>query len=198
MFKPNIRGVGRRNLRFELAGWRNPSDDSLIKHRYPWRRSWIELASADSSLTPVLARSGQVFLVQASKPNMASIAPAKTRSRPRKFLLFSAVSAIGFLAGVMFVPTASAKRTVVEKPLDLVAEKDCSKVFQNPEIEITKWLVGKNSDELLIEEVLREELGGIQLRRINASCGDQQEQIQITLTLKDKAWQLKKFTRLEN
>jgi hypothetical protein len=197
MFKPNIRGVGRRNLRFERAGWRNPSDDSLIKHRYPWRRSWIELASADSSLIPVLARSGQVFLVQSSKPNMASIASAKTRSRPRTFLLFGAVSAIGVLACVMFVPTASAKR-VVEKPIESIAEIDCSKVFQNPESEITKWLVGKNSDELLITEVLREELGGIQLRRINASCGDQQEQIQITLTLKDKAWQLKKFTRLEN
>ena len=113
-------------------------------------------------------------------------------------MIFGAVSAIGVLAGVVFVPTASAKRAIVETPIESTAEIDCSKVLQNPEQAITKWIAGEDSNVFVVQEVQREELGGIQLRRINASCGDQQEDFQITLTLKDKAWQLKKFTRLEN
>lgn len=198
MFKPNIRGVGRRNLRLGLAGWQDRSDGSLIKHRYPWRRSWIERVAGDSSLTPVLSRSGQVYLVQSSVPKVASYAAAKTRWQQRNFLLFAAVSAVGVLAGVIFLPTASAMRAVVEKPIESIAETNCSKVLQNPETEITNWLSGENSDVIDVQEVQREELGGVQLRRIIASCGDQQQAFQINLTLKDKAWQLKKFTRLEN
>lgn len=198
MFKPNIRGVGKRNLRLELTGWRNREDGSLIKHRYPWRRSWIEVVTGDSSLTPVLARSGQVFLRQSSAPAMARMAPAKTSSRPSKFVFFGAVSAVGVLVVVMFVPTASAEKVSIAKEGDAIAALDCTKVLQSPEQEINKWLAGLSSDQVVIQEVQREELGGVQLRRIEASCGDQQEDLQITLTLRDKAWQLKKFTRLEN
>lgn len=136
---------------------------------------------------------------------MARMAPAKTSSRPSKLALFGAVSAVGVLVVVMFVPTASAEKVSIAKEGDAIAKEgdaiaalDCTKVLQSPAQEINKWLAGLSSDQVVIQEVQREELGGVQLRRINASCGDQQEDLQITLTLRDKAWQLKKFTRLEN
>lgn len=129
---------------------------------------------------------------------MARMAPAKTSSRPSKFVFFGAVSAVGVLVVVMIVPTASAEKVSIAKEGDAIAALDCTKVLQSPEQEINKWLAGLSSDQVVIQEVQREELGGVQLRRIKASCGDQQEDLQITLTLRDKAWQLKKFTRLEN
>lgn len=198
MFKPNIRGVGKKNLRFELAGWRNHQDESLIKHPYPWRHSWIELVAGDSSLTPVLARSGQVFLVQSSAPAMANIAATKSRLSPRKYLLFSLISGLGVLASVMLMPIDSEIRTSSDNSDEPSVILDCANVLQNPEQEITKWLNGTASNQASIQEAQREELGGVQFRRINASCGDQQVKIQITLTLRDKTWQLKKFTRLAN
>ena len=198
MLKPNIRGVAKRNLRIAVAGWRNLQDNSLIKHRYPWRLSWVEQLAADSSLSPALARSGQVFLVRSAPASQTKSVSELSRPRPKYFFWFGLISAIGVLAGVMFVPTASAKKTALATPGKLPVVAVCKSILINPEQEITKWLDGVGSDEIEINEIQRQELGGIQLRRINAVCDDQQVDFQITLSLKDKTWKLKKFTRLAN
>ena len=198
MFKPNIRGVAKRSLRLELVGWRNSQDNSLIKHRYPWRLSWIELAAGDSSLTPALARSGQVFLVQKPPVAVAQVFLAAIRSKLNKYVLFCVISAIGVLLGVLLVPTSWAKKTVVAAPSSPAAIIDCKRVLLNPENEITKWLNGTGSDVIVFQEIQREELGGIQFRRISVSCDEEQQVLQATFALRDKAWQLKKFARLDN
>jgi hypothetical protein len=198
MFKPNIRGVGKRNLRLELAGWRNREDYSLIKHRYPWRLSWLELASGDSSLTPMLARSGQVFLVQKSPIAKTKASLGVSRSRSKTFSLFLVITAISLLLGFLLVPTYMAKKTAVAEPRTTATITDCKGVLLNPENEIAKWLNGIGSNQIVIQEIQREELGGIQFRKISISCDDQQRVLQTTFTLRDKTWQLSKFARLDN
>jgi hypothetical protein len=198
MFKPNIRGVGKHNLRLELTGWRNREDNSLIKHRYPWRLSWIELATADSSLTPMLSRSGQVFLVQESPVAKTKTILGVSRSRSRTFALFGVISAISLLLGFLLVPTSMSKKTAVAEPRSTATMTDCKEVLLNPENEIAKWLNGTGSKQIVIHEIQREELGGIQFRKISISCDDQKRVLQTTFTLRDKTWQLKKFARLDN
>ena len=196
MLKPNIRGVAKRNLRIAVAGWRNLQDNSLIKHRYPWRLSWIEQLAEDHSLSPALARSGQVFLVRSAPAPETKAVSAVSRPRPKSIVWFGLISALGVLAGVMFVPASAAKKTAVAAPSKSPVIAVCKTILQNPVQEITKWLDGVGSDEIEINEIQRQELGGIQLRRVNAVCDDQQVDFQITLSLKDNTWQLKKFTRL--
>jgi hypothetical protein len=198
MLKPNIRGVAKRNLRVALAGWRNLQDNSLIKHRYPWRLSWVEQMASDSSLSPALARSGQVFLVRSAPASQTKSVPGSSQPRSKYFFWFALISAIGVLAGVMFVPTAAAKKTAGTAPSKLPVVAVCKSFLINPEQEITKWLDGTGSNEIAIKEIQRQELGGVQLRRISATCNDQQADFQITLSLRDKTWRLKKFTRLAN
>ena len=198
MFKPNIRGVAKRNLRVALAGWRNLQDNSLIKHRYPWRLSWVEQLAGDTSLSPALARSGQVFLVRSAPVSQTKSLSELSRPRRKYLFWFGLISAIGVLAGVMFVPASAAKKTAVAAPSKSPVIAVCKTILQNPVQEITKWLDGVGSDGIEINEIQRQELGGFQLRRINAVCDDQQVVFQITLSLKDKTWKLKKFTRLAN
>ena len=198
MFKPNIRGVGKRNLRIGLAGWRNRHDNSLIKHRCPWRRSWVEQVASDPSLSPVLARSGQVFLVRRALAAETKADSALGLPGPKNLVWFGLIIAIGVLAAIMFVPTAANKKTAFVAPSKVPALVDCKTLLKHPEHEITRWLDKVVTSEIAIKELQRQELGGIQLRRINATCDDQQVVFQITLSLRGKEWQLKKFTRLAN
>ena len=64
VFKPNIRGVPKRTLRFGLHGWLDIKSNQLIQHRWPWRRTWIEMLDREPDLHPIVSRSGQVMLVR--------------------------------------------------------------------------------------------------------------------------------------
>lgn len=198
MFKPNVRGLGKHDLRLELAGWRNRVDNSLIKHRYPWRRSWPEQVSRDASLSPVMARSGQVLLVQNASQVATKSNHANFQTKPRRSLQVGVISGIAGVAVLLLVPTSTTNKVAVVEVKKVPAAFDCKEYLQNPVREITMWLNGSGVDEIEIEEIDRQELGGVQFRQINTLCGNNRAGFQITLTQRDQVWHLKKFTRLED
>ena len=195
MFKPNIRGVSKRGLKFGLTGWQIQGQDSRIEHRHPWRLSWIERVAVDSSLHPVLARSGQVYLIC---EGARSVKGTPVRTGAKKKILFTAVVAVCVFAGAMLVSPAQEKQAQHVSKYSAVAVDSCSVILQDPGELIGNWLAGEMSKEAVVTEEQQILLGGLQLRKIGISCGTQDQNFQLTLTQKGSSWQLKKFTRLEN
>lgn len=202
MFKPNVRGVSKRSLKFGLAGWQS-SESFMIQHRYPWRRNWVEKLAADDSLRPLLARSGNVYL---SKRVDATELKKSTHSSKKRLAIYGyALFALIFLLTSQIV--------IIENPIDSSFSKpaisrpaaretssvvNCESIMKDPEGKIREWLAGRAQEQLTISETQRSVLGGVQLRVILVSCGQLRRDFNLTLTLTQGEWKLKKFTRLEN
>ncbi len=105
---------------------------------------------------------------------------------------------VGLAVGAALLSTGTVQKVHTALPSQANFDHDCKSILRNPEAEITKWLAGIDLDQVKVQEIQREELGGVQLRRIHTLCDDLQANFRITLTLKDKVWHLKNFARLEN
>lgn len=202
MFKPNIRGVSKRALRFGVMGWRT-SDAYIIKHRYPWRRNWLERLAADDSLKPLLARSGNVYLAKqdADAVHRQFNGPSKTRfaiyGAAVVSLLLMFLTLVGFQEdSVKTVSSTTSNSGPIASQTSLALE--CENAMKNPEGKIQEWLLGKKLKPLTIAETQRAVLGGVQLRRVSMICDQQRINANLTITLTHGEWQLKKFTRLDD
>lgn len=198
MFKPNIRGVAKNALGFGFAGWRNSEDDSLIKHRYPWRRNWVELLNGDDSLKPLLARSGNIYLSkQANLPEKG-----KSNALPKKRIAIfgSAVfTAVILLISLFNFQSDSDERAELGTEVKQESSPaDCESLLRNPDMEFEEWLLGTTHKRLNITETQRAVLGGVQFRRVSVICDQLRADFGLTIILINGVWQLKKFTRLEN
>lgn len=193
MIKPNIRGVNRRSLRFSLAGWRNSEDHTLIKHRYPWRRNWLEQLNADGSLKPLLARSGNIYLATQAAPGKSG----KTRAIPksRVALLFIGMATLLFFT-ISIVHFQNKPQRSVSVPS--AAPVNCESMLKSPESIFQDWLRGNSNSKLTLTETQRAVLGGLQFRRVLVSCDQLQSDFRLTMTFVHGEWKLKKFARLDN
>ena len=202
MLKPNIRGFNKRTLHFGLRGWRIEGEDSTIQHRLPWRRSWVEQIATDETLTPVLARSGQVHLIYS---DTKSTNEPVARTGAKYMLPLVAFAMVLIFVVTMLLPSAQpnpaqpvSQCSAGEVACGVVEVDQCATVLQNPEAEVTKWLTGLESKTAKITEEQRVLLGGLQLRKVRVTCGTHSQKLKLTLSQTAGAWQLKKFARLED
>lgn len=195
MFRPNIRGFSKQSLRLGLFGWRIERSESFIKHRWPWRLSWVETIASDEVLTPVLARSGFVHLISKAGTK-AHVVSAGLRRLRGSLLWFGSTVCVVSVA-ILCTPLEE-NQTKSHSPSPAVSPESCAALLQNPKKLVAKWLAGSESEITKITEENRLQLGGIQLRKVSIACGTQIESVQLTLIADGSAWRLKKFTRLEN
>ena len=197
MFKPNVRGVSKRELRFSFSGWRS-SENFVIQHRYPWRKNWVEQLSTDETIKPLLARSGNIYL--SKELPVAKAIKFKTPRHKRIAVFGSAV----FTLLLLVIPTIDLEfdshvaATSEQQTRQSASSVDCESILMNPEVMIQEWLAGKPSHQLTITEKQRAVLGGLQFRRVSIACDQQRSDLSLTMTLTQGEWHLKKFTRLEN
>lgn len=199
MFKPNIRGVHRSALRFGLSGWKSAPNAILIQHRYPWRNNWVERLCADERRQPVLARSGQVYLVWPLEMQSAKPKGANVKLRFGIALLVGGVIAFVFAQAVP-VPRDSPSQVILgaatTKPLSM--QEKCSAALTKPGRLFDTWIKTGAAPEVAIQELQRQVFGGVQNRKIQIQCDATKEIYKLSLSLKSGSWQLKRFTRLEN
>ena len=198
MFRPNIRGIPRRSLRFGCAGWHDTNSDQLIQHRWPWRNSWIVKLAFEPNLAPVLSRSGLVFL---ARNESAEQETPIARLRSRRKLVVSTIAALLVLATItlaMEAPRAQSKpKADTGNNLQGALPVGCESMLAEPGQQIESWLGGGKS-QFEIAELQRHQIGGVQSRLIQVSCDSESEILRLTLVLQQKSWILKKFARLEN
>lgn len=200
MLKPNIRGVPRAALRYRLHGWKSAQTGVRIDYRIPWRRNWVEVVASTGGKHPVLSRSGVVYLVTSPSPktDVGNGIGIKTR------WIFTALLGAGLgIALVSLLPvqselTSQSEQTAAPAPIaDRV--QSCNASLINPRTQIEHWLqTGVVRNDLNFEEVNKQNFGGIENRMVKISCEGQSSSFKIQLTLREKKWQLKNFTRLEN
>lgn len=193
MIKPNVRGVSKRSLRFTWAGWRNLDDDSLIQHRYPWRKNWVEKLAKDTSLRPLLSRSGNVYL--AHQIAMAKAAKSRAGTK-RRLVIFSCAVAILTLFTIPLLDVESQSQEPVLTQASVPV--DCESMLNHPDKEFQAWLQGKSNSRFTISETQRAVIGGVELRRVEVFCDQLQSIFSLTMTFRNGEWQLKKFARLDN
>lgn len=193
MIKPNIRGVNKRQLKFSWAGWLNSAHNTLIQHRYPWRRNWVEQVRADASLQPLLARSGYVYLLHQATTGR----PGRSRGKATRIVLF----ALGGVSVFLFValPTLQVSDESIVTPSSAALKPtNCQAILNQPENTFRHWLKGGLASKFKITETQRTVIGGVQLRKVSVSCDQLKSDYKLTLALTNGEWQLKKFARLEN
>ncbi len=74
----------------------------------------------------------------------------------------------------------------------------CEQLLAQPEKQVEAWLSGSRSSILKIADLHRQQIGGVQSRVVELSCETKSTILQLTLTLRQNKWTLKKFARLEN
>lgn len=193
MIKPNVRGVSKRSLRFTGAGWRNSEDDSLIQHRYPWRRNWVEKLAKDTSLRPLLSRSGNVYL--AYQIAMAKDLKSRAGTKSRLVIFSGAVAILTLLTVPLFEVQSQSQKPVSTQAS---APVDCESMLNHPEKGFLAWLQGKSNIRFTISETQRAMIGGVELRRVQVNCDHLQSIFSLTMTFRNGEWKLKKFARLDN
>ena len=200
MLKPNIRGVPRGALRYRLHGWKSAQTGARIDYRLPWRRNWVEVAASTNDKHPVLSRSGVVYLVTSSSPKPGVQIRVGMKTRWVFIPLLGAVLGIG-LVTLLPVQSESASQsalTAAPTPIDDRVER-CNSSLISPRTEIEHWLqTGAVRNDLNFEVISKQNFGGIENRQVRISCEGQSSSFKIQLTLHQKQWQLKNFTRLEN
>jgi hypothetical protein len=196
MLKPNIRGISKKALRFTIRGWRDTNNGSLIKHRFPWRRSWTELLAIDSKLRPTISRAGQVYLI--SNEPIKDVVASQTRIRKPILILVILVAVIVFgilgtdlISGTGFQKSATQPETSLQRS----TERSCSQIFENPTVTLEQLLGGQES-RVVMTEISRDLIGGVQSRVVNLSCEGTTSLFQLQLTKNKGLWSLNKLARL--
>lgn len=222
MFRPNLRGVARANLRLGFSGWQDATTGQLIEHRWPLREHWVTRLAKNAHLQPVLSRSGQVYLIRSfdvpkvkhesmekGMPLVVDSAPKTRTSANNKILFATAVaSCVGisiWLLGSGALPTqmqltqkALIQKTLTQKTQNPEPADECAQNLASPESALNNWLNGKASATYQITEISRFDLGGIQSRTVQLDCGAESQKINLSLIKHGDVWELNKFARLEN
>jgi len=197
MFKPNIRGFPKAQLRLSLLGWRlREKPETMILHRFPWRCSWVKQLGGHPEGQPVLSRSGVTHLVVEFKERPARTIP--------KFLLI-AMALFTLLALLLIVqaePESKQERLSSSRPKDNVpintAPSTCPVGESEYSDKISDWLGNRDISPIGISQESQLQIGGVRSTVVSISCQANQTRLRITEVLQKGSWEIKETAQLDN
>jgi hypothetical protein len=196
MLKPNIRGISRSRLSFSLHGWRNAEDNSVIKHRWLWSKSWLNQLADDPLFEPVLARTGFVYLL--GKSNAANKPRRPRNFSPRGRRVFLTVLAISIVIVTWLPNLGASSNPTVRVETSRAPQESCHELIRDPATLFESWLSGEHSVALEIRETSSYQVGGFALHTFEITCDSQTSFWRVTAMRQYDTWQLKNYTRIEN
>ena len=197
MFKPNIRGYPKAQLRFTLFGWRlGENPESMILHRFPWRQSWVKHVLSQPDAQPVLSRLGKTHLVVELKERPA-------RTIPKYLFIAVAVFTISVLAVIAKAePASNQDRSSNTSPEPVVPSKSTSKECPVAEKDydevIGDWLGNRDVSPINVFRESQLQIGGVRSTVVLISCQSNQARYRITEVRQRDTWEMKETAQLDN
>lgn len=193
MFRPNIRGIPRQDLRPGLNGWHLKSQpQKVIPYSWPWRTNWVHQIHRNPKLDVFLSRSGKVHILVD--------VDGDGNKKPRGKFFYAVMAGVTAL-GALMLATSSIAETKSIAPVELagspVAVTNCDQLMLNPD----KFLAKENSssqDQLQLKVISEQQLGGVKSKVVSVSCGTQRSEYRVTYIKQKDVWNITKWVRLEN
>lgn len=197
MFKPNIRGYPKAQLRFTLFGWNlRDKPESIILHRFPWRRSWIKQLGRHPEAQPVLSRLGRTHLVVDFKN-------WPTRTIPK--LIFIALALFTILLLAVFSqagPGSKQDRLSNSKPEAVApinsATSACPVTSKDYSDKIRDWLGDRDVSPIDFSQESQIQIGGVRSTVVLISCQSSQKRFRVTEVKQRDTWEFKETAQLDN
>lgn len=192
MFRPNIRGIPRQDLRPGLNGWHlKGQPQKVIPYSWPWRTNWVHQIHRNPKLDVFLSRSGKVHILVD--------VDGDGNKKPRGKFFYAVMAGVTAL-GALMLATSSIAETKSIAPVELagspVAVTNCDQLMLNPD----KFLAKENSssqDQLQLKVISEQQLGGVKSKDVSVSCGAQTSDYRVTYIKQKDVWNIKKWVRLE-
>jgi hypothetical protein len=189
MFKPNIRGFSKAQLRFTLFGWRlREKPESMILHRFPWRRSWLKQLERYPEAQPALSRLGRTHLVVELKER-------PIRTIPKYLVIAVALLVILFISSIGQAESPSNQdrltisRPEPDAPINIASNK-CP-MADNDYVEvIADWLGNRDISPISISQESQLQIGGVRSTVVLVSCQSNQKRYRITEVMQKGTWEI--------
>ena len=195
MLKPNIRGYPKAQLRFSLLGWRLMSNpQSIILHRFPWKKSWVKQMEIHPEAQAIFSRLGRTHIVVESKNK-------SERFNPK--IMFGALLAVSLtvllitaqLKPALDQETASTSQAQTPQ-LAKGAKSTCPVSDSDYSGKISDWLSKRNIAPVEISQESQIEIGGIRSTVLLIGCQVSQKRVRLTEVKQEGTWQIKETAQL--
>ena len=200
MFKPNIRGHPRSDLRFSARGWISISNQELvILHRVPWRRSWLHQLDMHEDPILLVSRDRRVHLqIKRTATSKIPSAPKLLAAGSKPLMLIMA-----FVAATLavFFGFGSAFQVQETNPVSLPKVESgsrvlsCADIFSNFADIIQKWNsqvpLPPTKSAFEISRVNRSQLGGVRSSLIDLNCDGEINQYRLSEVRQASGWKFR-------